>query len=138
MTGNIPFQAARTRNVSGQETCEWCENGLAVAARRPSDNPDRAYAEYAPCPWCEKGAALEFPAGKRTRPRWGKQGYWQGRTPVVERRPEDGIPLSRAENAIRWRLMLRRMAGEDVDPSAGCDIADTRERLAVLTAEAKK
>ena len=90
----------RTRNVTAEEVCEYCEgnhgnasgpvewhyrtdkNGVTTRARvgpglvlvsfrrAPSGY---ATPEYGPCPHCEAGAAAEAKHWRR--------GYWQGRTP---------------------------------------------------------
>ncbi len=135
----------RTRNYSNVERCEWCEDGWAVVAfRRPFPRETSlGLPEYAPCPWCELGARLEFPTGEVTkkgyppaRAHWGTPGYWQGKPPAVERAPvNDGVPFTFTENKLRAELLLRRYAGADVNPAVGCDVADARERIALLKAE---
>lgn len=128
----------RIQNVSGKAHCEWCDDGLAVTARRGE------MAEYGPCPWCEKGFRLEFPTGEQTkagfRPAeasWGQDGYWQGRPLVVERAPDHRMRyLPLGENAARMRLLMARHAGADVDPCVGLDIERAAERMARVIAEA--
>lgn len=124
---------ARIRNVTTTDACPWCEDGLAISAWRNFGKG--RLPEYAPCPHCEKGAAIEFQTGVQTkagcppiRPRW-PNGYWQGRDPVVERRPRDGAILPYAENMVRFQLLSRRLQGADVDPCIGLDMTDPKRRL---------
>ncbi len=135
----------RTANLTGRQHCDWCDQGLALAAIRPTPIGDGA-PEYGPCPWCELGARLEFPTGKPgpkgergARPSWGLDGYWQGRPPVVERAPDHSQRLlPAAENLARMRLLMRRYAGEKVDPLVGLEFGEPARRMEALAAEATR
>lgn len=132
----------RILNVSGIEVCEWCHRGLAIVAYRPTKKGDDV-PEYGPCPWCERGGITEFPTGVKgphgepgAKPSWGKEGYWRGRTPAVERPPADERPpFPPQENALRSRLLTLRAGGRDADPLVALDDPDPAARFAALEAE---
>lgn len=120
-------------NVTGRAVCEWCEDGLAHVASRPTDGS--GFPEYGPCPRCEAGARLEFPDGGKTRPVW-PDGFWQGRDETVIRPTmQHGKTLPHAENTLRLRLLTRRLDGEQVDPCVGVDFTDPKRRMDLLRQE---
>lgn len=73
---------------------------------------------YGPCPFCEAGFANEFPAhdkgGREIVPKWGRNGFWRGRSPLVEKTCTcyaKSIPL---EQVIEGMRQMAGIIGRDV------------------------
>lgn len=103
----------RIRNISANQRCHWCIDGLAEIGTRPEGHGHAPM--YAPCPYCEAGARLEFPT--KAKARW-PNGYWQGRDPAGEITPppRQGTPLPTAMGARLSREMVARL-GRRRDPT---------------------
>ena len=127
----------RVENLTGRDICRMCDDGLALVARRPQGGGTAD--EFGPCPHCEAGERLEFHGpGSKLWPTWGRDGFWRGREPAVFAPEPEGQALPRAENALRMRLLMRRMGGAEVDPLVGVDVRDPARRLAILERAAAK
>lgn len=118
-----------------REKCKWCGDTGNVTirtrqddfARRVSAKGEKPHYEAAtsqpieevgPCPFCEMGYDLEFPSqddvktGKRIRPPWGMDGFWQGRetADVEPLYPTGTTPLPHEENKRHMRELMERLA----------------------------
>lgn len=126
----------RIANITGIERCKWCnQDGLVATGTRPEGHGHLEM--LGPCPHCEVGFRIEFPT--KSRPVWGQDGYWQGRTPDIAPAPKDGYELHKTENHMRHMLLLRRYSGQPTaNPCIGIEINDRKMRYSILSEALKQ
>jgi hypothetical protein len=121
---------ARTRNVSGKDTCVHCLNhGLVCVSVRVSSEPESPFESYGPCPFCERGFASEFPDSPHGGP-WGPDGYWASRSPeeaaaIVKQ--GGGQHLSVLANRERLEELVEEFERKSQERAAKAE-ADARDR----------
>lgn len=94
----------RTRNLTGRDRCETCDNGGWVTV---AFQPRPFGEEMGPCPHCERGYAIE--TGESGSKRW-PDGFWASRTnPLELEKLAPGAPMSKAEAAVKMDELMGRL-----------------------------